>query len=173
MLARVLVTCIEMLTDRGMTVTSCAPTTADVINCIKEGVPVLQCAAGDEKCSVLFHSEERVGVKHMRAWIDTYKHLIIVVSVEGPTPFTRKESECEGIQFFQFKELVTNITKHSLVPKHVRVANPPKNIQKEYLPKIYTSDKVVQYYDFKPGEIIRIERTMGVQNPMMYYRLVV
>ena len=131
---------------------------------------------------VLFHNEERVGVKHVRTWIETFgDDNIIIVSLEGPTSFTRKETDnsYKNVQYFMFKQICVNVTHHHMVPKHERMT--PDQIRlfpygqsnnSASFPRLYTTDPISQYYDYKVGDIIRIVRTVGTQEPMYYYRIV-
>ena len=79
------------------------------------------------------------------------------------------------------RDMCVNITQHALVPKHEKMT--PEQVvdlentyrisaSREEWPIIYTSDKIVQYYNFKENDLIRITRVVGVQEPVYYYRLV-
>tara|TARA_B100000945_G_scaffold274274_1_gene237607 strand:- start:1043 stop:1504 length:462 start_codon:yes stop_codon:yes gene_type:complete len=127
---------------------------------------------------VFFHNDDRIGVKQLRNWSENYADSkIIIVSLEGPTAFTKREAEQNyfNIQFFTFKDLCSNITKHALVPKH-------EVIQKENLkykvksdeewPKLYKNDPIAQYYDFQVGDLIKITRSYGYPETVLFYRLV-
>jgi DNA-directed RNA polymerase subunit H (RpoH/RPB5) len=180
-LESVLTTCQEMLKDRGFTVIYDYRTIGDITFKMQESDVILYGEKMNERGVVLFfHNEERVGVKQLRQWNEAYDKNIIVVSLEGPTAFTKREADKDylNFQFFLFKNLCVNITKHSLVPKHEKIQKTNDNFLKNTiksaneLPKLYTNDAVCQYYDFKPGEIIRITRTVGYPEPVYYYRLV-
>lgn len=124
------------------------------------GYSVFLCADGD-----------RVAVKYARAVLEgrggeSLKP--IVVSVMGPTFFTRKE--CEDIQFFTARELCFNVTKHSLVPCHRAVDNP--GVDSALLPKISVTDPVVRYYDWPRGTVVHIRRVFGGHEPSTYFRVV-
>ena len=124
-----------------------------------------------------FHNEDRVGVKHLRTWMENATNdKVIIVSIDGPTSFTRRETDDKysNVSYFTFRDVCVNITRHKLVPKHQRVdaCAVPNNVSLEHLPVLYTNDKVAQYYDFDSGDIIRITRTAGVQEPIYYYRIV-
>ena len=104
----------------------------------------------------------------------------MLVSLHGPTPFTRKECNPQ-VEFFTYKQLFINITKHSLVPKHELVTNAERQILKDNyalsdsfneLPKILCTDPICQYYAFSPGDIVRITRTIGTTEPLFFYRYV-
>ena len=88
-----------------------------------------------------------------------------------------------GIEIFKIHSLGRNITKHSLVPKHVLLSqekNPSEmdNILKdlsishfEKLPIMKVSDPVAKYYGAKVGNIFRITRhskTSGLYTSFRY-----
>ena len=81
-----------------------------------------------------------------------------------------------NVQFFTFQELCVNITKHTLVPRHEKITRSevPVDLTNSCaeLPILAANDKVAQYYAYEPGDIIRITRTAGVQEPIYYYRIV-
>ena len=53
---------------------------------------------------------------------------------------------------------------------HVRVGKDalPSGISPEALPKILESDRVVQYYNWPCGSIVRIRRVFGGHEPIEY-----
>ena len=116
-----LTTVIEMLKDRGHTnIQACQ--SMDEIAQNMTNFQHIVCGAGHSNVFVYFHNEERVGVKQLRTWLEASADYIIIVSLEGPTAFTRKEAETHNrVQFFLFKELCVNVTKHRLVPKHEKI----------------------------------------------------
>ena len=100
------------------------------------------------------------------------QHLIIVANNRA----TPKVSSVLGIlgsyaQLFSENELVFNVTRHQLVPKHQKATDeekaqilekytrmPDGNLHPELIPGIYTSDPIVKYYNFQPDDLVRIER---------------
>ena len=100
------------------------------------------------------------------------QHLIIVANNRA----TPKVSSVLGIlghhaQLFSDDELVFNVTRHQLVPKHICVTGeerekviknyamlPDGKIHLDLLPAMFTSDAVAKYYNFKIDDLIRIER---------------
>lgn len=169
-------TIIEMLHDRGHTSIQACQTFDELVQNMTDGSHVVR-GSGFKLVHVFFHNEDRVGVKQLRNWVEnSTADDIIIVSLDGPTSFTRKEAEqnYSHVQFFLFKEVCVNITKHVLVPKHERVDSVPfvTTSRMSELPSLYTNDRVAQYYNYAPGDIVRITRTCGVQEPIFYYRLV-
>ena len=177
-LMKTLKTCIEMLKDRGYEHVQACQTTDEIVQNMQEARYIVS-GAGARTIQIFFHNEDRVGVKQLRAWVESSSaDSIIIVSLEGPTAFTRKEAEHNypQVQFFTFRELCVNITRHILTPKHERVdpAAVPLDMSegREEIPILALSDRVSQYYAYAPGDLIRITRTAGVQEPVYYYRIV-
>lgn len=181
-LESVLKTCIQMLKDRGFTIINECRTIGDITYKMQENDAVFFGEHSTEgNVFVFFHNEERIGVKQLRLWNEARPDSqLIIVSLEGPTAFTKKEADHSypNVQFFTYQNLCVNITKHSLVPKHERLSKEEKmscgiEIRKdEEWPKLYTNDAIAQYYNYKPGDIIKITRTIGYPEPIYYYRLV-
>ena len=67
---------------------------------------------------------------------------------------------------FRVAEMLRNITKHSLVPRHqLLVGERLAEIMKkhgiedtQYLPRLLTSDPVVRFHGWKRGDVIAIDR---------------
>lgn len=154
--------CEAMLRDRG-----CTDVRADVRDPAK---PVVT----SRECDVYVHAEDRVGVKFARQVMERAREagqeLTVVVSVEGATPFTRKECG-DAIQFFQARDLCVNVTRHELVPKHDVVDAEPHD--PAHLPKMLSSDPVAQWYHWKAGTVVRVWRNFGGHEPVPYLRVVV
>jgi DNA-directed RNA polymerase subunit H len=73
-----------------------------------------------------------------------------------------------------------NILEHELVPKHEVLSKEEIeeildkfNVTKEELPKILSSDSVLENIKAKPGDIIRITRNSPTSGETIYYRIVV
>ena len=174
-----LTTTIEMLKDRGYQNIQSCQSVEEITQNMLENKVIVQ-GGGRRSIHVFFHNEDRVGVKQLRTWVETsMADNIVIVSLDGPTAFTKREAEqnYRQVQFFTFRDLCVNITKHSLVPKHERVKDlkelPIKiSDHKGELPILYTNDKIAQYYAYEVNDIIRIHRTTGSQEPTYFFRIV-
>lgn len=179
---RCIVTLREMLQDRLYANIQGCFTYSSALNAMQEGQRVLYaCDSPRHKdVDVFFHSEEKVGVKQLRSWCETsLASKLIIVSLDGPTSFTKKEAEQDerDLQFFTFKELCANISRHVLVPKHEYVSDEEAQkhnelLNKDELPKLFSNDKICLYYAFSIGDIIRITRMIAYNEPVVYYRVV-
>lgn len=171
-----------MLSDRGYSdISFTCKTIEEIEDAIKNGTHIAH-AEGEnvEDIEVYICNDEKVGVKHLRTWCEqnSLSTTLVLISLDGPTTFTKKEAEnCDyNIQFFCFKDLSVNITKHMLVPQHKKIDTLPKingfTIDKDDLPKLSHIDKISLYYAFQPGDIVEITRCCGSQQPLKYWRLV-
>lgn len=167
LLPKVRQTCIEMLEDRGYHVTHVDETQNPAI-----------VAEGDEVAHVTFHNEPRVGVKTLRQLRENLDKRILLVSSEGPTAFTRKECDDPRIEFWTYTELLFNITRFAIAPKHSLVTaeeeealNAKFSIKGDPWPKMYHTDPMCRYHNFPVGALVRIDRTFYKAHP--YYRRVI
>jgi DNA-directed RNA polymerase I, II, and III subunit RPABC1 len=159
-------TCKEMLEQRGFTV-------------VQEEEDVIM-AQGDGGTSVIvFSNRDSVSIASIKDYVNFMngcgiKHAIIVYK-KTITPQAKKTIENitdMEIETFQEECLLFNITKHSLVPQHVRLTDLEavvfKNMYSSKLPIIKTSDPVSRFYNFKSGDVIKILRRDGIPS----YRIV-
>lgn len=172
-------TTIEMLNDRGYANIQACQSIEEIRTHMTENRYVVS-GGRESVLHVFFHNEDRVGVKQLRTWVESSNaDRIVVVSLEGPTSFTKREADTNypQVQFFLFRELCVNITKHTMVPKHRRLpdkSHVPVELSASCgeLPVLFTTDRVAQYYGFEVGDLIQITRTVGSQEPVYYYRIV-
>ncbi len=82
-----------------------------------------------------------------------------------------KEKEAE-------KEI--DITKHNLVPKHIKISEEEKqellktyNISSKQLPVILENDAAIKNLDFEIGDVIKIIRKSPTNKESIFYRLVI
>lgn len=113
------------------------------------------------------------------------QQLLIVVNT-SPTPKVTSMLNNMGnnAQIFTEQELSFNITRHQLVPKHIRVDAEERNTvlqtytikdgieHSEWLPGLHTIDPICKYYNWVSGDIIRIERPRKDGFVNITYRIV-
>lgn len=174
-LVRILNTCEQMLRDRGCTH---VVRVDNILATIETGTsPVLKGRGGRNNVELFVHTEDKVGVKWARSILDKVdttqqSTVVVVVSIDGPTPFTRKECEGKPLQFLLARDLCVNVTRHALVPRHEEVTEAPLGVAKESLPKIMQTDPIVQYHYWPVGTVVRITRRLGGHEPVPYFRVV-
>jgi DNA-directed RNA polymerase I, II, and III subunit RPABC1 len=158
-------TCIEMLEQRGYTITQ----NGDIITgkCVVDSI-------------VIFYNEiGKLNVERVLEFISQMKDLDITHSIiiykENVTPVAKKvieELQDIYLELFEENTLRYNITKHRLVPKHTALSKAESMIfKKRYgvkIPVLLSVDPIAKFYFFKKGDIIKIER----QDDFVSYRIV-
>lgn len=83
-------------------------------------------------------------------------------------------------EYFNIKELIVNITKHELVPKHklfggdeLKALLERYKVKVQQLPKILVTDPVAKYYGLKRGQVVKIIRRSETAGVYVTYRFVI
>lgn len=175
----------EMLRYRGyeQVVFTCL-NHANLVECMEmDGVVAVASAGSREDKAVIFHMDFRVGVKALRAMAESNSvdsSSRIVVSIDGPTSFSRRDTSASGIEFISFKQIFNNIAVHRLVPPHRRIACPDEHkaiasrfciVSPTQWPRFQQSDPMCVFGDFRTGDLIEIRRSC-TSGEAIYYRLV-
>lgn len=135
---------------------------------------------------VEFLSDPSIGVKQAKAFVHRVKdgnyHTGIMVCINAPTAaslksFAAVEKECT-VEIFLEENLLVNITKHELVPKHVLLSKPEKKallqryrLKESQLPRIQKDDPVARYFGLKKGNVVKIIRRSETSGRYASYRL--
>lgn len=204
-LFRIRRTILEMLSDRGYAVLNSEEDLLqprDVFarefrtqNYNRESLTLLRQKKDDDKDQIyVFFPEEiknkPLGVKPLteraqRMERDGVRHAIIVLET-GLTPFAKKtvaelnSGDQARMEIFIENELIVNITKHILVPKHeVLSAAEKKSLLRRYklkesqLPRIQRTDPIARYYGLTHGNVVKITRPSETAGRYVTYRLCV
>ena len=155
----------EMMHDRGY---------GDVVIDYEHDMCVSEAAVGVLLCAD--DTRHRTGIQEVRDVASQYPgRRILTVSHGGATPYLlakgSDELEC-AIECFRVQELLRNITRHHLVPRHtVLPANEVPGILRKYgvvdsecLPGLLTSDPVARYHGWIAGTVVRIARRDLLEN---------
>jgi len=106
----------------------------------------------------------------LRGKIPSTTHVFIIVATsnrpDNATTLTVSTEDEADFEVFWYKQLLFNISKHTLVPRHELLADDVKeSILKTYyletitqLPTILTTDPVAKWYGMRDGDICRITR---------------
>lgn len=100
--------------------------------------------------------------------IYSVQHCIILI--QEVTPIAKKylfEIPNMNCELFFMLDLQYNLTKHCLVPKHIKlnekqVSHLRKQFQIKHLPVLQLNDPVSRFNDFQIGDVIRIERDSDI-----------
>lgn len=106
-------------------------------------------------------------------------HPVVVVYDTITTGARKMLAPCARVELFQKQELLFNVTKHDLVPRHRKLSNEEQQeVLRKYrvtalkLPKIKKDDPVTRYFQGKVGEVFEITREHN-GDLELYYRIVV
>lgn len=196
-LFRVRKTCLEMLNDRGYLIgQDDLEETRDIFTQKfseepkRDDLTLLAPKQEDptDQMFVFFPNEDKVGVRTIKTYADRMKtegvtRALMVVQA-NLTPFAKQAvGEMHSklhMEVFQELELLINITRHVLVPKHMLLdATEKKTLLDRYkvrdtqLPRIQHSDPVARYYGMQRGQVVRIVRPSETAGRYVTYRLCV
>jgi len=139
---------------------------------------------------VEFNSVDGAGLKHLREFM---QHLVnsnfyagIMVCTKPVTGMAlrvlRSATEMDGapkggMEVFLEQDLLVNITKHELVPKHVLLSKAEKQqlleryrLRETQLPRIQVSDPVAKYLGLRRGQVVKIIRKSETAGRYASYR---
>lgn len=128
-----------------------------------------------------------VGTKQVRTfnhWIDenNYHTGIFITQTPISPSAVRLLSGIPGriCEHFQEQDLLVNITRHELVPKHVLLSPEEKarlleryRLKESQLPRIQISDPVARYLGLRRGQVVKIIRKSETAGRYASYRWVI
>ncbi|KAK1148531.1 DNA-directed RNA polymerases II 24 kDa polypeptide (RNA polymerase II subunit 5) [Aspergillus melleus] len=128
-----------------------------------------------------------VGTKQVRAfnhWVDENNfHTGVFITQTPISPSAvRLLSGVPGriCEHFQEQDLLVNITRHELVPKHVLLSPQEKvrlleryRLKESQLPRIQVSDPVARYLGLRRGQVVKIIRKSETAGRYASYRWVI
>lgn len=130
----------------------------------------------DENKIIAFYDViEKLNTEELKNYIyrsQQYKidHIILIYKEKTPQVKTIEnyiDNIEKKVELFVYTDLLVNITKHELVPKHILIDNEEKKELKSKivsfanLPTLLKSDAVAKFYGYEKGSIIKIIRKNG------------
>lgn len=133
---------------------------------------------------VNFCEEASVGVKTMREFVILVaaKHFssALFIYQTSITPSASKliPTVDTSIETFLENDLVVNITRHVLVPKHIVLSEDEKKdllvryrLKESQLPRIQREDPVARYFGLRRGQVVKIIRRSETSGRNASYRI--
>ncbi|KAI9704601.1 MAG: DNA-directed RNA polymerases II 24 kDa polypeptide (RNA polymerase II subunit 5) [Bogoriella megaspora] len=133
---------------------------------------------------VEFNGESNVGIKQIRNFVHHIEqhnfHTGIFISAAAVTGAAQKIIPAvlpKIIEIFEEQDLLVNITKHELVPKHVLLSLEEKRallhryrLKETQLPRIQKDDPVARYLGLRRGQVVKIIRRSETAGRYASYR---
>lgn len=171
---RVLHTLDQLLTDRGY---NC--------NDLDGVISIVNHKTKDKKMVIVFIDDDKMGINHAKQ-IETQiaesgiAHALVIYNGTITTFAKGVLDNIEvHVELFCSDELLYNVSRHVLVPKHTLLDSSQKaDVLKKYkvhernMPFISKTDPVCKYYGGKPGDLFHIMRPSANTLSSTYYRLV-
>lgn len=134
---------------------------------------------------VNFCDEASVGVKTMREFVilvatKQFSNALFIYQTSITPSASRliPSAAPAVIESFQENDLVVNITKHVLVPKHLLLSDQEKKelltryrLKESQLPRIQREDPVARYFGLKRGQVVKIIRRSETSGRYASYRI--
>lgn len=132
---------------------------------------------------LLCQYEHKIGVGHVREiqqYLTNVITSICVVTTIGISTIARRHLRDIGVPvtMFHTDQCQVNLPQHSLVPVHRKLTAEEKlRFTEKYnianVPKLLTTDAIVNFNAWQPGDVIHIRRHMDKhQEPQNFYRVV-
>ena len=169
------VTISEMMRDRGF------DSEADtLLSLLIEDNPSFNIDIG-EKFRIIYNLNSKIKIADIKKFVDGNCDFYIVVLSDKLSPANIKllNEPKYDIQVFELKELSFNISKHSLVPKHILIKDEKiisklvSNYQlksKSQFPIILKTDPMAKYFNAKSGDLLKIIRYSPSAGEHIAYR---
>lgn len=132
---------------------------------------------------VEFSTEGAVGIKQLRGfaqWLNDHHHYsgIFITSAPVTTAALKQTANLPiTIEVFPEQDLLVNITRHELVPKHILLSPEEKKalleryrLKETQLPRIRVEDPVAKYLGLRRGQVVKIIRKSETAGRYASYR---
>ena len=183
----------EMLNDRNEDITKIVNITEEELLSFYNNSSIFDIEVND-KLKIIYNMASKIKIQDIRKFINTDEEnekndinkTIIFISKEKLTTNNFKSfneyKNKVNLQFFYIKELLFNIYRHELVPKHDVISSNEeiKKIMDKYLmknkfqfPLILHTDPVCKYLNIKSNSLVKITRPSPTSGEYILYRYVV
>jgi len=133
---------------------------------------------------VEFSSEPNIGIKHIKAFAQLLAeknyYTGIFVTQQAPTSAALKIIPSvlpTVMEIFREEDLVVNISRHDLVPKHIMLSAEEKRglleryrLKETQLPRIRVEDPMARYLGLRRGQVVKIIRKSETAGRYASYR---
>ena len=183
----------EMLNDRDEDITKIENMTEEELLSFYTNSSIFDIDVND-KLKIIYNMASKIKIQDIRKFInideeneknDLDKTIIFISKEKLTTNNFKSFNEYKNkvnLQFFYIKELLFNIYRHELVPKHDVISSNEeiKKIMDKYLmknkfqfPLILHTDPVCKYLNIKSNSLVKITRPSPTSGEYILYRYVV
>jgi DNA-directed RNA polymerase subunit H (RpoH/RPB5) len=173
----------EMLQDRGVNIEALCAYSFDEIKQLSSMRSIFNVDIGSE-IRIVWNNNLKFKFSDVRKLIDPtdvkFNTYILVTKEKLSSANMKQIIELgDGVNVFEISELLFNISKHILVPKHELVVD-DETIQKilsdyglknrHQLPLITRNDPMARYLGLRSGQLVRVTRTSPAAGEYILYR---
>uniref|UniRef100_A0A3Q7F7C1 RNA polymerase subunit H/Rpb5 C-terminal domain-containing protein n=1 Tax=Solanum lycopersicum TaxID=4081 RepID=A0A3Q7F7C1_SOLLC len=171
-------TMLEMLKDRGFAIPN-----SEIETTLQEfrekygqrpDVLVIFCGPNSVKMNVIRNILSQIMNK------ESLSRLILIIENPMTNPAMKVvEDSPFKTEIFQITDLLVNITKHVLKPKHELLTNAEKeqllkkyNLEEKQLPRMSQKDAIARYYGLEKGQVVKVTYNNEIIETHATYRCV-
>ncbi|XXG64699.1 hypothetical protein AAC387_Pa05g2582 [Persea americana] len=166
-------TALEMLKDRGYDITD-----SDILVTLPEFRSIYGEKPDLERlrisASLVSQPSKKVGKDNLHRMI-----LILQNKMTAQARQATKEVFQFKVELFQITDLLVNITKHCLKPKHYVLTPLEKqkllskySVEDKQLPRMLESDAIARYYGLEKGQVVKITYSGEITESYVTYRCI-
>lgn len=191
-------TLIEMMHDRNMDTTLMQRFQSEELATIASSqaifvVPILAVQGGETDheshnlIQIIYNLNPKVKQQDIKKLVESYMqnvpHTLLVfkepLTSQNAKPLIEAAGKGLRIEIFELKELLFNVSRHELVPKHEKVNDEAivkeilaaaKIKSKTQLPIILKTDPMARYLGLRTGDVVRITRPSPTSGIYVHYR---
>ena len=129
---------------------------------------------------IIYYLNNKFKINDLKKFIEDNDKIIIIFKekINNLNIKNLKELNVVGLETFTIKELLFNISRHDLVPKHEVIKDDEvKKMMDEYqikqksqLPIILRTDPMAKYLDVKSGDVVKVTRVSPSAGETIVYR---
>lgn len=129
---------------------------------------------------IIYYLNNKFKINDLKKFIEDNDKIIIIFKekINNLNIKNLKELNVVGLETFTIKELLFNISRHDLVPKHEIIDDSEvKEMmdmyqikQKSQLPIILRTDPMAKYLDVKSGDVVKVTRISPSAGETIVYR---
>lgn len=174
----------EMLVDRGIALGPLADVTYAELKAMADASPTFV-IKGVEGVRIVYDTHAKFKFSDVRRLLEEpdiqdAKIVVLVVRDKPNAANAKMLAEAgDNVEPFEIRELLYNVSRHSLVPRHEVVRDPAEidALMKQYrvrsktqFPLILRSDPMARYLGVRPGELVRVTRPSPSAGEYVLYR---